>query len=202
MSILTDLESLLWQIIEKIKIIRGSMNKAEFRKQQIDKLHDTTIVFDDLLSVFQQLFQSKAYQNAQKIGITLSRDFEIPTGPIIYQAQKQNKEIFIPKTRPDKKMIFVSYNQQNLESSDFGILEPKSSIAIPKEDLDLIIVPGVAVANDSNVRLGFGGGYYDWFLADYKGDTIFLATKAMLYESFPFEKDSYDIAVKTIISPK
>ena len=51
-----------------------------------------------------------------------------------------------------------------LATGRFGILEPRAAGAVAVDDLDVILVPGVAFARDGH-RLGFGHGYYDRALA-------------------------------------
>src|SRR5205823_2495992 len=46
----------------------------------------------------------------------------------------------------------------------FGIPEPRAAGAIADDELELILVPGIAFARDGQ-RLGFGHGYYDRALA-------------------------------------
>lgn len=46
-----------------------------------------------------------------------------------------------------------------------GIPEPRGGRDFPPEDLDVVVVPGLLFDRQGN-RLGYGGGYYDRFLAD------------------------------------
>ena len=66
--------------------------------------------------------------------------------------------------------------------------------------LDLVIVPGLAFALDSHVRLGFGGGYYDRFLAKYNPKTVSLVNSQMQFQHAEWPVENTDIPVQTLIT--
>ncbi|MHA8262889.1 5-formyltetrahydrofolate cyclo-ligase [Lactobacillaceae bacterium Melli_B3] len=102
---------------------------------------------------------------------------------------------------PGFQMEFVRYDDATkLAESAFGIMEPTNGEVINKAGIDLIIVPGLAFATDTHDRLGFGGGFYDRYLADFSGDTISLALPIQVYAIPNWTVNEYDIKVKTIIS--
>lgn len=48
---------------------------------------------------------------------------------LIEQAQRDNKSIVVPKTYPQGKMIFVVYDEADLQITKFGLKEPRSEEA-------------------------------------------------------------------------
>ncbi|SFA96180.1 MULTISPECIES: 5-formyltetrahydrofolate cyclo-ligase [unclassified Bacillus (in: firmicutes)] len=149
------------------------------------------------------LYQQPEWNNSNTIGITISKQPEVHTRKIIIEAWNQKKTIVVPKCHPkSRKMEFreiTDYSQ--LESVYYGLLEPivDKTRLIHKEEIDLLIVPGLGYTRDG-FRLGFGGGYYDRYLQNYSGHTISLAFQSQLVEELMVE--GHDIAVKKIITDK
>lgn len=67
----------------------------------------------------------------------------------------------------------------------------------PAGEIDLILVPCLA-ADDAGYRLGYGGGYYDRFLAGAKGVSICLCREQALWESVP--RDAHDARVDFVVT--
>lgn len=113
------------------------------------------------------------YLQANTIGIYVSFHQEVHTMPFI-QEMLIEKNVCIPKIEY-KKMQFHQINSlESLKKNSFGILEPENENTVNKEQIDLLIVPIVAFDKFNN-RIGYGGGYYDRYLADYRGKTIGIA---------------------------
>ncbi|MBW3568677.1 5-formyltetrahydrofolate cyclo-ligase [Candidatus Parcubacteria bacterium] len=75
---------------------------------------------------------------------------------------------------------------------------PDKNQPFPVEKFDLIIVPVLGFDKDK-YRLGYGGGWYDRFLAGQKqARTIGLAYKDALIENLP--RESHDISLTTILT--
>ena len=174
--------------------------KKSFRQAQIARLQQVAPTKIELNNIYQQLFASKFFSQAQTIGITLSRGFELPTQPIIDYATAQDKQIFVPKTLPNRQMTFAELVPAELNLSNYGLLEPQiSETTHINNQPDLLIVPGIAFSQVGHYRVGFGGGYYDRFLAQHQLVTCSLATTAMLFERPEWPVEVTDIPITNLI---
>ncbi|QCX24450.1 5-formyltetrahydrofolate cyclo-ligase [Companilactobacillus futsaii] len=160
------------------------MDKVSFRKKQIDLVSDfmkSDKAQKEINNLYFQLFNDLDFQNASSVGITMSTNDEIPTFPIINQCFEMGKEVYIPKTFSDYSMSFINYTQDTeLVESAFGVREPKDYENNVMNPPDLLIVPGLAYAQDKN-RLGFGSGTFDRYLAKFPTKTISLALTSQYY---------------------
>lgn len=148
--------------------------------------------------IYEKLFDSELWKNSQTIGITLASSFEISTKPIIYQAWRQNKKVFVPKTLPKRKIAFYSFDEQTkVELSSLGIMEPVVEKTIVKENMDLLIVPGL-IYNREGYRIGFGGGYYDRFLQTFLQSTCSLSFVELINNDW--QPESFDINIQQLFT--
>ncbi|GAA0331134.1 5-formyltetrahydrofolate cyclo-ligase [Oceanobacillus sp. FSL W7-1293] len=150
-----------------------------------------------------QLVASPVFQQAATIGITISTAQEWATSSIMEKAWEKGKIIASPKCIvKTKEMQYYAWNQlDQIEAGYAGIKEPipEKTTPIAPADIDLLLVPGVIFDKDG-YRIGYGGGYYDRMLADYKGVTISLCTEKQLVERIP--RESHDLPVELIITEK
>jgi 5-formyltetrahydrofolate cyclo-ligase len=105
--------------------------------------------------------------------------------------------VAVPSTR---EMLWSELKSlDELETSTFDILEPREDSIRPVQpgDTDVAIVPGIAFDRTCH-RIGYGGGYYDRFLARFRGNKIALAYEVQLYDSIPAEP--HDLSVDIIVT--
>lgn len=105
-----------------------------------------------------------------------------------------DKRICFPKVI-NKDILFYE-NTNKFEKGPFNIMEPLSNIIVDKEEIDAIFIP--LLAYDSRLhRIGYGKGYYDRYLKDYKGLKIGVA--------YPFMKvpyisnNEFDVALDMVV---
>ena len=172
--------------------------KKVLRKQVLQELKSLSAEekqnMDNWLT--EQLLLHPFYKEAKTIATYLSFPHEFQTLKFIEQAQKDGKEILIPKTYPHGKMDFVVYKPEQLERNSFGLLEPQGAFTIVEPSrIDLIHVPGLAF-NPSSYRIGYGGGYYDRYLSNYSGNFISTLYPCQIKDFYP---DPHDIPVEEVL---
>jgi len=95
-----------------------------------------------------------------------------------------------------REMRFRSYAAgEDLAPNRFGILEPTSGEFVTPKSGDLVLVPALAVSKSGH-RLGYGGGYYDRFLAGHAGVVTVGVAFALSYGAeFPIEEHDFPLDV-------
>lgn len=134
------------------------------------------------------------YINARNVMIFYPTMYEVNLLALL----SDDKKFYLPKVFGQDIGVCPYNCGDNLEKSLFNIFEPCSN-TVGAEVLDLVIVPALLV-DKKGYRLGYGGGFYDRFLAqtgvNYK--TICAIPKELCVESLPVEK--FDIKVDEIIT--
>ncbi|MEC1261175.1 5-formyltetrahydrofolate cyclo-ligase [Bacillus swezeyi] len=152
-------------------------------------------------AIHQSFFQSKQWNEASVIALTISKKPEVPTMPIIERAWREGKTVCIPKCLPETKdMHFRRFKDESeLEVVYFGLQEPiaHKTELIASEDIDFMLVPGICF-DRRGYRIGYGGGYYDRYLADFTKETASLAFHCQIIGQIPYEV--HDIPVKQIFT--
>ncbi|NND34424.1 MAG: 5-formyltetrahydrofolate cyclo-ligase [Saprospiraceae bacterium] len=92
---------------------------------------------------------------------------EIDILPLLQNCLDANITLVIPKIlkKPFMQQVQIT-NLHDLVVNRFGTKEPTSE-NIFRGRIDIVLVPGLAFSTDG-FRIGYGGGYYDYFLANQK----------------------------------
>ena len=156
------------------------------------------IVQEDKIIAY--LEKNAQWQNAQVIALTKSMPMEFSLDKVVQLARKMNKKIVVPVILPHRQMKFAYWDEQTeFQKNSFGVEEPIQPVWVEEEQIDLVIVPGLAYSKKGE-RLGFGGGYYDRFLERHHYSTMSLAYKEQLYDDASWEVDVFDQTIQTLIT--
>lgn len=177
------------------------MDKKDIRKEKIAALKSLSgnKKQEAEEKIYHHLYRSRYWQEASTIALTMAQGFELNTMPIVEEAWRTNKTIVMPRAKKNHVMDFVLFNENTpMITSSFGLLEPDPTLkSITKEAIDLVIVPGLAFSKDG-YRVGFGGGYYDRFLADFTGTKMALVLKEQQIDFW--SPEFFDVPMDVLIT--
>lgn len=148
-----------------------------------------------------RVLQNEAYLAAETVFCYVSLPHEVDTRAILSDAMRRGKRVAVPRCRKNGQMDFYVIDSiGDLSPGMRGIPEPKEScpVCMPKAE-DLCIVPCLA-ADERGCRLGYGGGYYDRYLARYSMRTLGLCYSSCLLHALPSE--TFDISMQMIVFDK
>jgi 5-formyltetrahydrofolate cyclo-ligase len=178
--------------------------KKELRKVvlALRKNMNQKAIDDKSRKVYEQIIQLDEYKAAKTVMLYLNFRNEVKTDLILQDAVAKGKKIVVPLALLEQKVMLpveiVQY-PEDLEVGAYGILEPKpdKALVVTPEEIDLVLVPGVAF-DYQGYRLGYGAGYYDKFLPLVREDTHIIALAFELQLNQTVYPDHYDIPMEKI----
>jgi 5-formyltetrahydrofolate cyclo-ligase len=178
--------------------LNSNPEKSALRQMLLERRDSTSFDLMQILSekIHSRLRKINEFSNASSIGCYYSIGSEVQTRPIIEEILSQKKQVSLPKITDDTIVFRVVKDFTKLEKGSFGVMEPKDDWPEEKS-FDVIIIPAVGLANNG-VRLGYGHGYYDKFLADKSVTKIALTYSKQIIKSIPYS--DHDIKMDWIIS--
>ena len=168
---------------QQIRLQKRQMTEAEISKKSCQLFHLFTA--------------TEAYKSAKSIYGYMSYNQEVRTLPILEQALRDGKRVAIPKCYGDEMRFIWMDDLTNTIKSACGIPEPVSDGPIADDASALVLMPGMAF-DPKGHRIGYGGGYYDKFLANEPNHP----TVALCYDFqvlAQLETDEFDIPVGLVI---
>ena len=111
----------------------------------------------------------------------------------------RGKRVGLPRMLPERGMeVRLFQPEVSMVQASFGIWEPPESAPLLKrEEIQVALVPAVCYDRD-RYRLGFGGGYYDRWLAGFSGFTVGLCRECVLQAQMP--REAHDQRVDLLLT--
>lgn len=122
---------------------------------------------------------------------------EVDTRYLFEPLFKNNKTVLLPHTKNDTIIPVRIFPETTFSKGDYGIYEPQELIPYPENEIDTVIVPGVAF-DKKGVRTGFGKGCYDRFLKNIDAIKIGFCYDFQIVENIYAQP--FDINMNVIIS--
>lgn len=140
---------------------------------------------------------SEAYRQAKTLYAYLPYNQEVRTEKIVLRSIADGKTVAVPKVYGDTMRFIRIQSLDRIEKGYCGIPEPIDDAPVADDPTALVLMPGLAFDKEGH-RMGYGGGFYDKFLAAEPGHpTIALCYDFQVLPALPTEE--YDIPVDTVI---
>ena len=164
---------------------RASMSKR-------DVVYKSAVIVDTFLA-------TDIYKNCSCVMLYIPIGNEADTRQIIVNAYCDGKKLVFPVTDSSTGVItpMISVRDTDFSKGAFSIMEPVGGSVVPVEQIDVILVPGIAF-DAKGARIGYGKGCYDRLLGQYTGVKVGYCYRDQLCEHIP--ADEYDIYMDYIIT--
>ena len=144
-----------------------------------------------------QFFETQQYKKAKTIYGYLPYNQEVRTVPILERALSDGKRVAVPKVFGDTMEFIYLDDLSAVECGYAGIPEPVADGPVAKDADALVLMPGLAFDRAGH-RVGYGGGFYDRYLAAEPGHpTVALCYAFQLFDSLDTEE--FDVPVDLVL---
>ena len=175
------------------------MDKQALRKQIREQKRAMTIEEIERASArLGELFAaSELYRNAKTIYGYLPYNQEVRTVPMLQRALREGKRIAVPKVFGEEMKFIYLEDLTRVEKGYAGIPEPIDDGPVADDKTALVLMPGLAFDAEGH-RIGYGGGFYDKFLAsEPEHPTLALCYAFQMLPQLPTEE--FDIPVDCVL---
>ena len=175
------------------------MDKAALRREIREKKRAMTLEEIETASsrLGELLAASEAYKSARTIYGYLPYNQEVRTVPMLERALRDGKQVAVPKVYGDEMKFIYMTDLARVEKGYAGIPEPLADGPVADDPKALVLMPGLAFDSRGH-RIGYGGGYYDRFLAaEPEHPTVALCYQFQMLPAI--ETEEFDIPVDCVL---
>lgn len=182
------------------------MTKKELRQLYKQKRTTLSVAEREMMSlqIAQQLSICDIWgYNCYHLFLSIKKLNEVDTTPILQLLYEKNKQVVVPKMNSEKRTLTsIPFTKDTLlQTNSWGVPEPQEGTVVAADKIDVVFVPLLACDRYGN-RIGYGGGYYDRFLAECRPETLKVGLSFFLPDGdFSSISLPTDIRLTHIITP-
>ncbi|MBQ7820669.1 MAG: 5-formyltetrahydrofolate cyclo-ligase [Clostridia bacterium] len=178
---------------KKYSEIRDNISAEE--KEKLDK------------RICNRLLSLVSYRFADTLLLYAPIKSEIDIMPVAQAALKAGKRIAFPRCIPENSQMFFHYvsSLDELEHGSYSIPEPSADAPMfdksaPHSRESCICLIPALIYDSHGFRIGYGKGYYDRYLHDFKGTKAGIIYNSCIADSIPHGR--FDLKVDFTVSEK
>lgn len=136
------------------------------------------------------------------IFLSIRKNREVDTQPILSILQGKDKNVVVPKTLADRTLKnYLLTDGTILKKNSLDIPEPLDGIEVSEDQLQVVFVP-LLVFDKHGHRVGYGGGFYDGFLKKCQPQTLKIGLS--FFDAIDRIRDvnEYDVALDYCVTPE
>ena len=183
------------------------MTKKELRQLYKQKRTALSVTEREMMSlqIAQQLSICDIWgYNCYHLFLSIKELNEVDTTPILQLLYQKNKQVVVPKMNPKTQTLtsIQITGDTSLLINSWGVPEPQEGTVVVADKIDVVFVPLLACDHYGN-RIGYGGGYYDRFLAECRPETFKIGLSFFLpEENFSSISLPTDVRLTHIVTPE
>lgn len=176
-------------------MIEKKILRKEIREKK--KLYSLEEKKELSLPILKKIERQEFFQKADTILCYWSMEDEVFTQDFVNKWYEK-KNILLPCVSGDELILRQYLGKESMKAGEqFGILEPVGKEYTDLEQVDIMIIPGVAFDKEKN-RMGRGRGFYDRLLNTLSATKIGVCFDFQVVEKVPTE--SFDIKMDKVFS--
>ncbi|MBI1969273.1 5-formyltetrahydrofolate cyclo-ligase [Candidatus Woesearchaeota archaeon] len=174
------------------------ITKEQIRKRILEKRNALSQkeVKEKSEKIMRKLEQWKEFQRAKVVMFYVSKGKEVHTHTL-FKTWLEKKIVCVPYVANEEMFVSRIDGFEELEKGSFDVLEPVKIKPVLRNDIDVVLVPGIAF-DKRGYRIGYGLGYYDMFLKGLQAKKIGLAYKFQIVQKIP--KEPHDVKMDKVIT--
>ena len=183
-------------------------HKTEIREYYLEKRRtlDDTARAQNNEKICKNMIASATFRYADVLLMYYPKPDEIDIRPIAEAAWAAGKKVAFPRCNSaDHTMIFHFVDSfDGLNPGSYNIMEPSENAPVfdpaDAETCNVACVVPAVVFDKKGFRIGYGGGYYDRYLAGFRGTKLGLVYRDFIVNSVPHGR--FDLTVDVMITER
>ena len=183
-------------------------HKTEIREYYLAKRRgmDTAEREEKNEKICKHMLSSATFRYADIILMFYPKPDEIDIRHIAEAALAAGKKIAFPRCNPEDHTMIFHYvsSLDELCPGSYNIMEPDASLPAftpeTAESANVVCIVPAVVFDKKGYRIGYGGGYYDSYLAGFRGTKIGFAYRDFIDNSVPHGR--FDLTVDVMITER